>query len=44
MTLQHNQLLAKKRVFGNELGLAARDIYKGTAYQMRFGRPEALFD
>jgi len=44
LTLQHNQLLVKQGVFGNELGLAAREVCKGTAYPMWFGRPEALFD
>jgi hypothetical protein len=43
LTLQHNQLLTQKGIFGNKLGLAAREICKGTEHQMRFGRLEALF-
>lgn len=44
LTLKHNQLLTQKGVFGDELGLAARDVCKRAKHEMRFSGLEVMFD
>src|SRR3954464_7524669 len=43
LTLQHDQLLTQKSVFGNQLGLAARDVCQGPEHLIRLSRSEAVF-
>lgn len=44
LTLQHDQLLAQKGVFHDQLGLTALDVCKHAADEVRFDRLEALLD
>jgi hypothetical protein len=44
LALEHDQLLAQKGVFRDQLGLAARDVRKRTEDELGLGWLEASFD